>query len=78
RRTPDFVDAHTRLLDVDGSGGIDAADEASITARFGSTRNNSGYRKEFDVNGDGVIDGEDASLVRARLKGSSSSRRPRP
>lgn len=72
RRAAEYLEAHPELLDVDGSGVIDAADLARVDAAFGTRPNGAGLDAELDLNADGVIDGEDAAPVRRFLNQTES------
>lgn len=67
RRAAEYLEAHPELLDVDGSGAVDAADLARVDAAFGTRPGGAGLDAELDLNADGVVDGEDAAPVRRFL-----------
>lgn len=73
RKNERYFNHNPVVLDVDGSGAIDDADERLVRDAFGAKRGEPTYRAALDVNGDGVIGGEDAAPIRARLDGTAPS-----
>ncbi len=72
RRAAEYLEAHPELLDVDGSGTVDAADLARVDAAFGTRTVDAGSDAQLDLNADGVIDAEDAAQVRRFLNHAAS------
>jgi hypothetical protein len=81
RKAEVFFESHPEVMDLDGSGRVDAADVDGIRDAFGSRRGDLSYAVSADLDADGSVDGRDLARVIARFRAdlqvtSSSSRRP--